>query len=101
MKILFVSHFFPPLRAIASIRTYGWARSWADMGHEVHVLTSAKYAFDGPQDLDLPVNNIHVHAVPYPWDSGRGAADRASSRRCLLAWSAWMPAPRPIIGRVS
>lgn len=86
MKILFVSHFFPPLRAIASIRTYGWARSWADMGHEVHVLTSAKYAFDGPLDLDLPVDNIHVHAVLYPWDSGRGAADRVQQPGRTPQW---------------
>lgn len=86
MKILLVSHFFPPLRAISSIRTYGWARCWADMGHEVHVLTSIKYAFDGPLDLDLPVDNVHVHAVPYPCDSGRGAADSVHQSSRTPRW---------------
>ena len=36
MRILFLSHFFPPLNAIASHRAWGWARAWAEQGHEVH-----------------------------------------------------------------
>ena len=67
MRILLVTNAFPPLSVIASHRAYGWARAWAAAGHEVHVLTSTKYRFDGPRDLVLPTDGLHVHTVSYPW----------------------------------
>ncbi|MBI4754381.1 MAG: glycosyltransferase [Betaproteobacteria bacterium] len=73
MRILLLTHYFPPLNSIASHRPYGWARAWAELGHDVHVLTTEKYAFDGPLGLNLPCDGITVHTVPY---LGRHAAAR-------------------------
>ncbi|MEM7229488.1 MAG: glycosyltransferase [Planctomycetota bacterium] len=42
MKILLVSPYFPPLNAVASRRVYTFARTWADAGHDVTVLTTTK-----------------------------------------------------------
>jgi glycosyltransferase involved in cell wall biosynthesis len=65
MRILFVTHCFPPLAVTASQRSYGWARAWADAGHDVHVVTPEKYAFDGDLGLDLPRAGVTVHEVRY------------------------------------
>lgn len=42
MRILLISHAFPPHPASGSARTYSFARTWADAGHHVTVLTTAK-----------------------------------------------------------
>ena len=39
MKILYVSHYFPPEMGAPAGRVAGLAREWARAGHEVHVLT--------------------------------------------------------------
>ena len=65
MRILIVAHDFPPLNSSASRRPYSWARAWTDAGHEVHVLTTAKYALDGRADLALDLSGITVHEVAY------------------------------------
>lgn len=39
MKILYVSHYFPPEMGAPAGRVAGLAREWAAAGHEVHVLT--------------------------------------------------------------
>ena len=57
MHILVISHFFPPLNSVASLRPYSWAKYWPRKGHHVHVLTTQKYRFDGPLDL-------RVHRLP-------------------------------------
>ena len=56
--------------------------------------------------LDIAKNVFQVMASTrlkgWSFVSNCGAARCwSSSRRCLLAWSAWRPAPRPIIGRVN
>lgn len=66
MRILFITHCFPPLAVTASHRAYGWARAWADAGHDVHVVTPEKYAFDGDLALDLPLTGITLHQPRYP-----------------------------------
>src|SRR5271168_3643902 len=86
MRILFLSHFFPPLNAIASHRAYGWARSWAELGHEIHVVTPVKYAVDGPLGLDLPMDGLTVHAVPYWWGRTRRAAPAAPTPAQTARW---------------
>lgn len=86
MRILFLSHFFPPLNAIASRRAYGWARSWAELGHEIHVVTPVKYAVDGPLGLDLPMDGLTIHAVPYWWDRTRRAAPSAPTPAQTARW---------------
>lgn len=65
MKILLLTHYFPPVRSIATHRPYSWARTWAEAGHEVHVVTPSKYSFDAPFELDLPCDGFTVHTVPY------------------------------------
>lgn len=65
LRILIVSHPFPPMNAIGSHRPYGWARAWRDMGHDVEVLTARKYAFDGATDLQRDLAGMRVHEVPY------------------------------------
>lgn len=68
LRILIVAHDFPPLNSSAARRPYSWARSWTDLGHEVHVLTTTKYAHDRLTDARQDMSGFTVHAVPYlPW----------------------------------
>ncbi len=66
MKILIITHYYPPLNTIGALRPYSWAKYWSLCGHDVYVLTTKKYPFDG--NLDLTRNN-HINAkvieVPY------------------------------------
>ena len=39
MKILFLSHYFPPEVNAPAVRTFEHCREWARAGHEVHVIT--------------------------------------------------------------
>ena len=54
--------------------------------------------------LDIAKNVFQVHAID---TAEKVVVDRdaarwwSSSRRCQLAWLAWKPARRPIIGRVN
>lgn len=41
MRILFLSHYFPPEVNAPASRTYEHCREWVQRGHEVHVLTCA------------------------------------------------------------
>jgi glycosyltransferase involved in cell wall biosynthesis len=63
MRILLVSPYFPPQNAVASLRTHGFARAWADAGHEVTVLTTAK-RFD-QRGLDRHVDGLEVTEIGF------------------------------------
>ncbi len=65
LRILIIAHAFPPINATASLRPYSWAKTWADMGHDVHVLTPQKYGFDGSASLGYDSSGFRVHVVPY------------------------------------
>ena len=65
MRVLLLTHFFPPQDVVAAKRPYGWARAWTDSGHEVHVVTTENYGFDGPLGYDVPCDGIDVHRVRY------------------------------------
>ena len=65
LRILILTHPFPPMNAIGAHRPYAWARAWRDLGHEVEVVTPQKYAFDGALDLQRDLSGIAVHEVPY------------------------------------
>lgn len=81
LRILIVAHDFPPLNSSASRRPYSWARTWTDMGHDVHVLTTAKYAHDQLTDVSQDMSGFTVHAVPYlPWVQPMGSMKSATSR---------------------
>lgn len=65
MRILIVTHEFPPLDTTASRRPYSLALAWSRAGHEVHVLTTRKYPTDGIASRPLDYQGFHVHEVPY------------------------------------
>lgn len=51
---------------IASLRPYSWARTWANQGLQVTVLTSKKRYFDGYTDSELLLpRSVKVIEVPY------------------------------------
>lgn len=87
MRILIITQYFPPLNSIASHRPYSWAAAWSKSGHDVHVLTTAKYAFDGPADLDYDLSGFTVHTVPYlGTDTKRQATQVSTRRRAAQKW---------------
>jgi len=53
MKILFVAHSYAPLNAISTYRISHWIKYWLRDGHEVTLVTTKKYGFEGPLDLVL------------------------------------------------
>lgn len=66
MHILIVTHFYPPLNAIASLRPFSFAKYFVEQGHRVTVLTTAKIMYDGNLDLegyDHPL--LKVIEIPY------------------------------------
>lgn len=87
LRILIVAHDFPPLNSSASRRPYSWARTWTDMGHDVHVLTTAKYAHDPFTDVSQDMGGFTVHAVPYlPWVQPIGSMKSATSCATDRGW---------------
>lgn len=71
MRILFLSHYFPPEVNAPATRTYEHCRAWAAAGHEVHVVTCVP---SHPIGKPFPghrrgwytherVDGIHVHRV--------------------------------------
>ncbi|MCI7589552.1 MAG: glycosyltransferase [Spirochaetia bacterium] len=61
MKIMIVSFYFPPQNAIASLRSYSWAKYWSQMGHEVTVLTALKP--NKINDLRYGLANFKIIAI--------------------------------------
>lgn len=64
MKILLVAPFFPPQQAVASLRTHAFASVWAEAGHAVTVLTTAKRP--DQRGLDMPRRGFKVVELHYP-----------------------------------
>jgi glycosyltransferase involved in cell wall biosynthesis len=89
MRILIISYYFPPLNTIASHRPYSWARTWSTLGHEVHVLTTAKHTFHGALDLDYDLSGLRIHTAPFlgKVTSATGVAD--SSDRAATTARRW------------
>jgi glycosyltransferase involved in cell wall biosynthesis len=86
VRILIVCHYFPPLNSIASHRPFSWARTWTDLGHDVTVLTPAKYGFDGSVDLEFDTSGVRIVQAPYlplapAGNAGPGGAVAARTRR--------------------
>ncbi len=63
MRILLVSHFFPPQNAVASLRTHAFAAAWAARGQDVTVLTTVKRP--DQRGLDLAGRGFEVVELPY------------------------------------
>jgi glycosyltransferase involved in cell wall biosynthesis len=68
LRIMVIAHAFPPMNTTASFRPYSWIKTWSRMGHEVCVVTTQKYGFDGSMDLEMDMKGLDVHVVPYLWN---------------------------------
>jgi glycosyltransferase involved in cell wall biosynthesis len=87
LRILVLAYYFPPLNSTASHRPYSWAAAWAKAGHEVHVLTTEKYAFDGTLDLAYDLSSFSVHVVPYLRKGSAAAVqDELEARSAAQRW---------------
>lgn len=87
MKIMIVTHAFPPMNATASHRVYSWAKTWSENGHEVHVVTPEKHAFDGSMDLNYDMGEINLHIVPYlRRNKPRGASGDPFDKENIQRW---------------
>jgi glycosyltransferase involved in cell wall biosynthesis len=64
MRVLMVSPYFPPLLSVGSLRAWSFATGFADAGHEVHVLTTAKRP--DQHGLEVGDGRIAVHEVSAP-----------------------------------
>lgn len=66
MHIVILTHFYPPLNAIASLRPRSFAKYFAEQGIKVTVITTIKKDADGQLDLSIPQHpNIHVVSLNY------------------------------------
>jgi hypothetical protein len=63
MRILLVSPYFPPQQAVASLRAYSFACTWAQQGAAVTVLTTAKRANQRAMPMDAV--GFSVVEIPY------------------------------------
>jgi glycosyltransferase involved in cell wall biosynthesis len=63
VRLLLVAPCFPPLHAVASLRTYGFARAWMRAGCQVTVLTTRKRPDQG--GLELPRDGLDIVEVDY------------------------------------
>jgi len=64
VKILIISHYFPPLNSIASLRAYSWAKYWGKLGHEITIFTTEKPK--SPQDLSYDLNEFEIIKISLP-----------------------------------
>ncbi len=100
MRILFLSHYFPPEVNAPANRTHEHCRAWAAAGHEVHVVTCvpshpAGRAFPGFRpgwyERDT-IDGIHVHRVWTYLAANRGFALRTVNYLSFVpsaAFRAW------------
>ena len=89
MRILILAYYFPPLNSTASHRPYSWAAAWAKAGHEIHVLTTDKYAFDGVLDLGYDLSGFTVHSVGFLKRAPRASSDSGAAAKAQGAARRW------------
>lgn len=66
MHILIITHFFPPLNAIASLRPLSFAKYFTEQGHRVTVITTEKTNYDGRLDLEEYAHpDLNIIQIPY------------------------------------
>lgn len=63
MRILFVTHFFPPYNCIGAVRAGKTVKYLRQLGHEIRVLTAA----DQPLQPTLPVEIPESEVIYTPW----------------------------------
>jgi glycosyltransferase involved in cell wall biosynthesis len=104
MRILFLTHYFPPEVNAPATRTYEHCREWAAAGHEVHVVTCipshpAGRPFPGYRRRwyqQESMDGIHVHRV-WTYLAGNRRVIRRTvnylSFAISAAWRAWRLGP--------
>jgi glycosyltransferase involved in cell wall biosynthesis len=67
MRVLLITYNWPPKNTVGSLRPYYWAKKLSDIeGVSVDVLTSKKYSFDAPLNLNLPtLPNVDLFEIAY------------------------------------
>jgi glycosyltransferase involved in cell wall biosynthesis len=97
VRILFLTHYFPPEVNAPATRTYEHCREWVAAGHEVHVVTGvpshpAGRPFSGYRRRwhghEL-VDGIHVHRVWTYLADNRGVVRRTLNYLSFAASGAW------------
>ena len=90
MRILIVTHYFPPENAIASLRPYSWAKYWTAIGHQVTVLTTQEAVSE--QNLNLPLPSCEIWRVGRPsiLHKGRLSGNLPGTRSPLSLWNKGM-----------
>jgi glycosyltransferase involved in cell wall biosynthesis len=104
MRILFLTHYFPPEVNAPATRTHEHCREWVAAGHEVHVVTGvpshpAGRPFAGYRRQWYQresVDGIHVHRVWTYLAGNRGVVRRTLNYLSFAisgAWRAWRLGP--------
>ena len=109
MRILYVSHYFPPEMGAPAGRVAGLGRAWAATGHEVHVLTGFPHHPTGRIHPDYrrafrrgflreELDGVHVHRTWIFPAANRGKIRRSLNYSSFMASAAITGAlrlPRP------
>jgi glycosyltransferase involved in cell wall biosynthesis len=104
MRILFLTHYFPPEVNAPAIRTHEHCREWVAAGHEVHVVTCVPSHPAGRPFLGYrrqwyrheSIDGIHVHRVWTYLAGNRGFVWRTLNYVSFAmsgAWRAWRLGP--------
>jgi len=97
LRILFLSHYFPPEANAPAKRTYENCREWARLGHDVHVVTCFP---SHPQGILYPgfrlgfgqkeiVDGIYVHRVPTYIAANKGVIKRSLNYLSFAPSAVW------------
>lgn len=81
MRLLLVSHAFPPFNSVGAVRPAKLARHLGLHGHEVEVLTCAHQPYPPGLPLDLPASRVHYapgRSIDAPLAWLRGGAARVA-----------------------
>ncbi len=100
-RILILSHYFPPHSSVASLRVYAFAKYLLKQGHEVRVITTRKYFFDGLQINHMPDLDCKIVVVDYlpflPEHSGNAPVGNASTMAGAMGHTkAWVSTLRSL-----
>jgi glycosyltransferase involved in cell wall biosynthesis len=100
VRILFLTHYYPPEVNAPATRTHEHCREWATAGHDVHVVTGVP---SHPAGRPFPgyrrqwyryerIDGVHVHRVWTYLAANRGTARRTINYLSFAvsgAWRAW------------
>ena len=97
MRILFLSHYFPPEVNAPAVRTFEHCRQWARAGHEVHVITCVPshpggVAFAGYRSTWYrrdTVDGVFVHRVLTLLAPNAGVFRRTLSYLSFIPFAVW------------